>query len=290
MNATTRASVTTSADMPAEASVGDHAAIGDMGTAALVDRWGGLDWLCWPRFDDPPLFRRLIDPHQGGYWTLATSVPFSAQRRYVPDTNVVETIFDCADGTAVAYDFAVAPADNRGPEVVRMVEGRSGAVPFRSTLQPTPGFDPGRCRLQTVDREVHIDDRAVLATSHPHAIHISSGDVAVAVADTTVAAGDHLVFALTAPAVHDDAATAEAMIGRALRQREEPQRWWRRWLRTAALPEVASGAVARSALAVKLLYTPLRLRWSPHRPRRCPNASAGIATGTTGTAGSETTP
>lgn len=65
---------------PFESTIGDHAAVGDMATAALIDRWGRLDWLCWPRFDDPPLFRRLLDPASGGHWSVAPVEPFEPAR------------------------------------------------------------------------------------------------------------------------------------------------------------------------------------------------------------------
>ncbi|HET7415283.1 MAG TPA: trehalase-like domain-containing protein, partial [Arthrobacter sp.] len=54
--------------IPAEPSIGDHGLIGDMRTAALLDRWGRINWMCWPRFDSTPVFGSLLDPGRGGCW------------------------------------------------------------------------------------------------------------------------------------------------------------------------------------------------------------------------------
>ncbi len=44
----------------------DHALIGDCRGAALVSRWGSIDWCCLQRFDADPLFAGLLDARGGG--------------------------------------------------------------------------------------------------------------------------------------------------------------------------------------------------------------------------------
>jgi GH15 family glucan-1,4-alpha-glucosidase len=93
--------------------IGDYALLSDCRSAALVSRDGSVDWLCFPRFDGPSLFCRLLDP-AGGHFAIRPAGEFQVSRRYVDQTLVLETTFTTAHGTAVLTDALAVGRNERG--------------------------------------------------------------------------------------------------------------------------------------------------------------------------------
>lgn len=83
--------------------IADYALLSDCRSAALVSLAGSIDWLCFPRFDGPSVFARLLDA-QGGHWSIQPTGPFQISRCYSPKTMVLETTFQTSTGSAVLID------------------------------------------------------------------------------------------------------------------------------------------------------------------------------------------
>jgi alpha,alpha-trehalase len=74
-------------------------------TAALVSPEGSVDWLAFPRFDSPSVFTRLLDERRGGAFRLLPPGGTVAERRYVPGSNVLSTLWSAPDGAVRSYDY-----------------------------------------------------------------------------------------------------------------------------------------------------------------------------------------
>jgi alpha,alpha-trehalase len=127
--------------------IGDYALLSDCHSAALVSRTGSVDWLCFPRFDGPSVFARILD-EDGGHWSIHPSHEFDVSRRYQPETMIVETTFSTARGVVRLVDAMAVGPNERGHELgsgaphtlLRVLEGVSGEVDVELQFAPRPEY------------------------------------------------------------------------------------------------------------------------------------------------------
>jgi GH15 family glucan-1,4-alpha-glucosidase len=141
----------------------DYAVIGDGHTAALVLRNGSVDWLCLPRFDSASCFTRLLGDPDSSRWLLTVvGDDVEVSRRYVEDTNVLETTYSSTAGEVRVVDFM--PTGDGRADLVRRVEGVRGRMTVRHQL--VIRFDYGTIR-PWVHRDRAHDRDVIVAVAGP---------------------------------------------------------------------------------------------------------------------------
>src|SRR5580704_4169997 len=96
--------------------IADYALLSDRHSAALVSRSGSIDWSCFPRFDSPSVFGRLLDD-EAGHWSICPAADFGVTRRYIDMTMVLETTFTTATGSVTVVDALAFGANERGHDL-----------------------------------------------------------------------------------------------------------------------------------------------------------------------------
>jgi GH15 family glucan-1,4-alpha-glucosidase len=127
--------------------IGAHAIISDCHSAALVTGDGSVDWLCFPRFDSPSVFGRLLDD-DAGHWSIRPAGAYTSSRRYVGRSLVLETTFRTPAGVAVLTDALACGPDERGHSLgrgsphllIRTVECSEGSVDLDFAYAPRPEY------------------------------------------------------------------------------------------------------------------------------------------------------
>jgi GH15 family glucan-1,4-alpha-glucosidase len=181
------------------AKIEDYALIGDCETAALVDKNGSIDWLCWPDFSSEACFAAILGTEENGYWKITPAEgKWTTTRRYRPHTLILETTFECKQGAFRLIDFM--PVRERNSHIVRIVEGIRGKIAVR--MEMALRFDYGRTvPWVTQVKKRKSSDNGVRAIAGPNLALLRAtvplhGEDLKTVADFTTSRGSRVSFSL----------------------------------------------------------------------------------------------
>ena len=244
--------------------ISDYGLIGDTHSTALIDRYGSIDWLCWPRHDSPALFLRLLDAGKGGACRIEFDGLTSVSRRYLPRTNILETSFVTRTGTATLIDLMpVNPPDTlsaEGPDgegenrLIRLLECTAGEVSGHFSVRPTFDYAREACRPHRDDSGCVIFEGSTqrLRATATHALRIE-GELARN--DWSLQAGEQSCLALT----HGEEGAAPPFDGirDAVTRLDRTRAYWEEWSGRCSYHGPYREQVLRSVLCLKLLtYSP----------------------------------
>ena len=210
-------------------------------------------WLPFPSLDAPAVFGSVLDTDRGGRFDLAPAEAFEVGRRYLPDTNVLETTFTTASGVVRVVDAMTLPLGGGlipFQELVRRVEGVRGNVPLVWSMRARFNFGLGTTSTRVqggVPVSMAGNDGVALLAWDAGAAHVGPDGVE---GSCTVSAGDEALIALSMAHQEPLVLPTRADVERRLDATIE---FWRRWTQQRTIPSGRREASVRSALALKLL-------------------------------------
>jgi GH15 family glucan-1,4-alpha-glucosidase len=241
--------------MTTPALIEDYALIGDCETAALVSRDGSVDWLCWPRFDSDACFAAILGGPEHGRWRVApVNGVRNVSRRYRDDTMILDTTFECDEGTVVITDFMPTGGRRAGTnsDLVRIVRCVKGSVPM--SMQFVLRFDYG----SAVPWVTRLEDGRLVAIAGPDMVTLLAdvefhGENLTSVSDFTVHEGDERCFVLTwSPSYLPPNPSIDP-----LPALESTAKFWHDWAARCSYRGQWRDAVMRSLITLKALtYSP----------------------------------
>jgi alpha,alpha-trehalase len=181
--------------------IADYALLSDCRSAALVSRTGSIDWLCFPRFDGPSVFARLLD-EQAGHWSIQVMGTTKVSRHYIDSTMVIESNFTTSTGKAVLVDAMAIGRNERGHELgvaspgvlLRSVRCERGSVEIEMEYAPRPEYGLISPLLRPIAGGILARGGAdVLLLSSQRELHI---DGSTARSHFVLQAGEQVDFAL----------------------------------------------------------------------------------------------
>ncbi|MEC7839009.1 MAG: glycoside hydrolase family 15 protein [Chlamydiota bacterium] len=232
----------------------NYGLIGDMNTVALVGMNASIDYMCFPDFDSPSIFCRLLDHEKGGHYQITPTLEkANLKQLYIPDSNILLSRFLCHTGVAEVSDFMVVNETTPQHRLIRRAKAIRGEVKFRMVCDPS--FDYARCKHKAIIKGTDVifepENTAIgplrLRTEVP--LKIVDG---AAIAEFTLHAGESVAFVLE-EAGKCDAEESSLHHDYIAQSFKETLNYWVNWVNQSNYNGRWLEMVHRSALTLKLL-------------------------------------
>ncbi|KAI0022938.1 glycosyl hydrolase [Xylariomycetidae sp. FL0641] len=185
---------TTKRDNSGYLPIENYGIIGNMRTCAMVGMNGSIDFMCWPDFDSPSVFCRLLDKDKGGFFSISPPdlASCTVKQQYLPSSAILQTRYLHEDGVVDLVDFFPRPKHATIPNssgyrnnayrsvksvpvelkkwLVRRVECIRGELTL--DVEVFPAFDYARGEHRTTILQKHVaTDSAHSKTAIFHSAH-----------------------------------------------------------------------------------------------------------------------
>ncbi|MEI9812299.1 MAG: glycoside hydrolase family 15 protein [Acidobacteriota bacterium] len=218
--------------------------VGNCQFSALVHNSGDIAWCCLPRFDSDPIFSTILDEEGGGRFRIGPAAGETGVQRYIPHTNILETIFQTPSGSFRLIDFAPRflhlGRAFRPTMLIRIIEPIEGTPRVSVACEPMLGWTKQRPQTTQGSHHVRFEgfaNQLRLTTDIP--ISYLNGQA------FTLTGRRQFVLTWGTPVEEPLPQLCERFLS-------ETERYWKSWVKQCDIPPLFQHEVIRSALTLKL--------------------------------------
>ena len=224
----------------------NYGIIGNCAFLGLVDTHANIGWMCWPRFDSSFIFGSLLDQEGGGRFSIQPEWEnYESSQQYIYNTNVLETTFECEDGSYKVIDFA--PRFNQYERSYKPLMLVRKIVPIKGTPRirvachpvgnygetlPTRVFGSSHIRYSGLDSPVRLTTNIALSYVEKEQAFVLNE-------------AKHCILTWGVPLEGPLEFTVDTFL-------EKTVKYWRSWVLNTSTENFHQEAVIRSALTLKL--------------------------------------
>jgi len=224
----------------------DYLLIGNLHTAALVSKKGSIDWLCYPHFDSPSIFARLLDGDGGSFSIKNEDVDIEA--RYIKDTAIVEHICRGKGNAFIVRDFMVPHqqelCDNHF--LIRKIVGLQGSPVVSFNFDPRPDYGKNSIEMKQGKNILYaVFDRGQIRLNLPGQAKVRKQGKGYII-DIPVEKGQEKEIVLELDLEKSECGPGDDF-------EERTREFWKKWLSQGKFIGFCREQMVRSAITLKLM-------------------------------------
>ena len=129
----------------------NYGIIGNCQSSALIYKDSSIDWCCFPKFDSPSIFAKMIDNNNGGYFKVDTVGNYNISQEYLKNTCILKTSFNNGFDEFHIIDYMPRYQTKKKsyyspPEITRIIKYMKGNPKIRITYDPRLDYSIGKTK------------------------------------------------------------------------------------------------------------------------------------------------
>lgn len=224
----------------------DYGIIGNCKTAALIKENASIEWCCFPRFDGPSVFAKILDS-KGGSFEIKPQGKYGIKQKYIEDTNVLQTTFYNNQSKFSVIDYFPLYLENKKLKQVKVIHRIIRVLEGRPKIKIV--YNP-KLNYARDDTKLYCEKDNIIATSGKESLYLYSNvDCEKILGNDAIKLDEDAFFLISYNKKEQEHEFdfIEDELNRTIK-------FWRGYLRERSIPRFyGQEKIIRSILALKLL-------------------------------------